>query len=350
MMKSIKIGFLAIFGCFLAAQGFAQTDLQPAAIVNLTRSEPITVKQFRTEVERVEKSARRSLSDKERRDVLDSMINERLAIQAAEKEKITISENEVNQQINQLKNQMVQAIGRQPTDAEFAAAIKNETGLDISTFRDQARRQLTTQKYLMSKKQSSFDNIKAPTDADITSAYNLTKSQFVRPDTVRFSMIQVEYGSDAASKSKAKELADKLIREIGTSPSKFDEVVLRGQAPNSGYQAGDGGYLPRNMEAAQVVGQDFITIVFNLKQGEVSKLMDGLRGYQVVKVTETYAQKNLELDDIFQLGSRMTVRNYIGNSLLQERQMEVLTKATQELVAELRAGKTFQVFEKNLTW
>jgi len=345
-----RIVFLVLFSFFLTVYGFAQADLQPAAIVNLTRSEPITVKQLRTEVERMEKSARRSLSDKERRDVLDSMINERLAIQAAEKDKITISENEVNQQINQLKSQMVQALGRQPTDAEFAAAVKNETGLDIAAFRDYARRQLTTQKYLMSKKQSSFENIKVPTDADINSAYNLTKSQFVRPDTVRFSMIQIEYGPDAASKTKAKELADKLNKEIGSSPNKFDEVVLRGQTPNSGFQAGDGGYLPRNMEAAQVVGQDFINTAFGLKQGEVSKLMEGIRGYQIIKVTEIYAQKNLELDDIFQLGSRVTVRNYIGNSLLQERQMEALSKATQELVAELRAGKTFQIFEKNLNW
>jgi parvulin-like peptidyl-prolyl isomerase len=345
-----RIAFLVLFSFFLIAFGFAQADLQPAAIVNLTRSEPITVKQLRTEVERVEKTVRRSLTDKERRDVLDSLINERLAIQAAEKDKITVSENEVNQQINQLKTQMVQALGRQPTDAEFSTAIKNETGLDLAAFRDHARRQLTTQKYLMSKKQSSFENIKMPTDADITSAYNLTKSQFVRPDTVRFSMIQIEYGPDAASKTKAKELADKLNKEVSSSPAKFDEMVLRGQTPNSGFQAGDGGYLPRNVEAAQVVGQDFINTAFGLKQGEVSKLMEGIRGYQIIKVTETYAQKNLELDDIFQLGSRVTVRNYIGNSLLQERQMEALSKATQELVAELRAGKTFQIFEKNLNW
>jgi parvulin-like peptidyl-prolyl isomerase len=202
----------------------------------------------------------------------------------------------------------------------------------------------------MSKKQSSFENIKIPTEADILDAYNLYKTQFVRPDTVRFSMIQVTYGSDAAAKTKAKDLADGLIKEIGSSPSKFDEVVLRGQSPSAGYQAGDGGYLPRNPEAAQVVGQEFINTAFSLKQGEVSKIIEGLRGYQIIKITETYSMKGLELDDIFQLGSRMTVRDYIGNTLLQERQMETLQKATQELVAELRAGKQFQVFEKNLTW
>jgi parvulin-like peptidyl-prolyl isomerase len=343
-------GFLVCFSIFLAVQAFAQADLQPAAIVNLTRSEPITVKQFRTEVERMERSARRTLNASERREVLDAMINERLAIQAAEKDKITVAESEVNRQIDQLRSQMVQAIGRQPTETEFATAIRNETGLDMTAFREQTRRQLVTQKYLMSKKQSTIESLKVPTEAEVVSTYNLTKAQFVRPDTVRFSMIQVAYGADAAAKTRAKELADRLFREIGSSPSKFDEVVLRGQSPNSGYQAGDGGYLPRNMEAAQIVGQEFINTAFSLKQGEVSRLMEGTVGYQIIKITETYAQRNLELDDIFQLGTRITVRDYIGNAMLQERQMEVLSRATQELVTELRAGKTFQVFDKNLVW
>jgi parvulin-like peptidyl-prolyl isomerase len=343
-------GFFVLFSIFLAAPAFTQADLQPAAIVNLIRSEPITVKQFRTEVERMEKSAQRTLTDSERREVLDAMINERLAIQAAEKDKIIVSESEVNRQVDQLRSQMVQAIGRQPTEAEFATAIRNETGFEMPAFRDQVRRQLITQKYLMSKKQSTIESVKVPTTEDIVSTYNLTKSQFVRPDTVRFSMIQVDYGTDAAAKTRAKDLADRLIREIGASASKFDEVVLRGQAPNSGYQAGDGGYLPRNMDAARIVGQEFINVAFSLKQGEVSKLMEGARGYQIIKITETYAQRNLELDDIYQLGTRMTVRDYIGNYMLHERQMEVLSRATQELVAELRAGKTYQIFDKNLVW
>jgi len=342
--------FLTVICFLLAVPVFPQTDLQAVATINLIKTEAISVRQLRTEVERMEKAAGRTLNEQQRREVLDAMINERLAIQAAERDKITVSESEVNRQIDQLKAQMVQVIGRQPTDAEFATAIRNETGLDMSAFREQARRQLITQKYLMSKKQSTIENIKVPTDEEIVNAYNLTKSQFVRPDTVRFSMIQVAYGADAAAKTRAKELADRLFKEIGSSPSKFDEVVLRGQAPNSGYQAGDGGYLPRNMEAAQVVGQDFINTAFNLKQGEVSRLMEGARGYQIIKISETYAQKNLDLDDVYQLGTRMTVREYIGNYMLQERQMKVLSEATQELVAELRAGKTFQVFEKNLVW
>jgi len=353
-----RVVFLVLFLFFLTTFGFAQADLQPAAIVNVVRSEPITVKQLRTEVERMEKSSGRTLTDKERRDVLDVMINERLAIQAAEKEKITVSENEVTQQINQLKNQMVQSIGRQPTDAEFAAAVKNQTGLDPTAFRDQVRRQLTTQKYLMTKKESLIKSVEAPTDAEIRAEFELRRTQFIIPETVFFSMIQVPYGSDAASRTKARELADQLAREIGSNANKFEEVLSRGQTPNAGFQSMKKIPLPRNVQVQSQVGQDFMNTAFNLNLNEVSKVIEGVGAYQIIKVTSKTAMENLELTSIIPdyalpdvpSGTRVTVRDYISVGLSQGRQMKVLTKASEELVQELRAGKTFQVFEKNLNW
>ena len=359
--------FFILLAIFTGVFAFAQSDLQPVAIVRLTKSEPITVKQLKAELEKIAyqnlastqgkipvaadvTKAAQSLSMQQRKQVLDAMINERLAIQAAERDKVTVADNEVNQQITQLKNQMAQAIGRQPTEDEFAVAIKNETGQDYPSFRDQMRRQLIVQKYLMSKKQDTLNSVQQPTDAEISSYYALSKAQFVRPDTVRFSMIQIPYGPDAASKTKAKDLADKMNRDIGSNPSKFDEAVMKAQTPNSGYMAGDGGYLPRNMQAQQVAGMDFINTAFALKQGEVSKLIEGIQGYQIIKITETYAQKSLDVDDIVQPGSRMTVKQYISSNLLQQRQQEAQTKATQELVTELRAGNSFQIMENNLNW
>jgi parvulin-like peptidyl-prolyl isomerase len=125
---------------------------------------------------------------------------------------------------------------------------------------------------------------------------------------------------------------------------------MRGQSPNSGYKAGDGSYLPNNEEARRVAGDDFVKTAFSLKQGQVSRVIEGLRGYQIIKITETYPRKDLALDDFVQPGTRMTVRDYIGNGLLQEQQQKILAQATEELVNELRTGNTFQVFEKNLNW
>jgi len=342
--------FFVILGSFLAVSGFAQLNLQPAAIVNLIRSEPITVGQLRAEVERMEQSAGRRLTQAERLQVLDVMINERLALQAAERDRVSVTENELNQQIQQLRASMAEQIGRQPTDAEFNQAIREQTGLDMNAFREQIRRQMITQKYLLSKKEALINSIRVPTEDEIRSLFNISRSQFVRPETVRFSMIQVPYGADAASRTRARTLADSLIREIGTNPSKFDEVAARSVVPNSGYQAGDAGYLPRNQEAQNVVGQDFMNIAFSLRQGEVSRLIEGVQGFQIIKITENYAFKSLELDDLVQFGTTITVRDYIGQYLLNQRQQEIVTQASQELVTELRAGRTFQVFENNLNW
>jgi hypothetical protein len=56
------------------------------------------------------------------------------------------------------------------------------------------------------------------------------------------------------------------------------------------------------------------------------------------------------MDDIVQLGTRITVREYIGQLMLNQRQQQILAQASQELVTELRTGRTFQIFENNLNW
>jgi parvulin-like peptidyl-prolyl isomerase len=343
-MKRLVVIVICIVAGNLA---FAQADLQPVALVTLTKTEPITVKQLKAEVQRAESQAGRTLTIEERKQVLDIMINERLALQAAERDKIYVSDAELNQQIQQAKTSLAQSLGRQPTDAEFEAAIKSQTGMDLATFKDQLKRQLIIQKYLLSTKQDLIKTIKEPTDDEIKDFYELNKTKLIRPDTVRFSMIFVPYGSN---KAKAKELADKLVKDIATNPAKFDEAVLRAQASGSGYQAGDGGYLPKTAEAQKIVGAEFMNVAFSLKQGEVSRLIENQQGYQIIKITETYSQKNLELDDIYQLGTRVTVRDYIKNYLWQLRQQAILDQASKELVTELRSNQPFQIFEKNIAW
>jgi len=175
-------------------------------------------------------------------------------------------------------------------------------------------------------------------------------SELLRPETVRFSMIQVPYGPDAASRTKARELGNSLIREIGSNPSKFDEVSARSVTPNSGYQAGDAGYLPRIQEAREVFGQEFMNIAFSLKQGQVSSLIEGNQGFQIIKITENYSQKIMELDDVYPLGSKTTVRDFISQKLLSQKQQNAYVQASQEEISKLRTGKTVQIFEDVLNW
>jgi parvulin-like peptidyl-prolyl isomerase len=333
-----------------AISSFSQSDLQTIAIVNLIRTEPITVKQLRSEVEIMEKAAKVQLNPEQRKQVLDGMINERLVVQAAERDKIVVSDNEVNQQLQQLRAMLAQNIGRQPTDAEFTQAIRNEFGMEPQAYRDQTKRQLIVQKYLMAKKGDLLNSVKAPTEQEIQSEYIVRRSELLRPEIVRLSVIQVPYGSDAAARSKARELANNLLKEISSNPSKFDEVSMRSGSPNSGFKAGDAGYLPRNQQARTRVGDKFMDIAFSLKQGQVSSLIEGTDGFQIIKVTENHSEKILDLYDFVEPGSRVTVKDFIGQGLLNQRQQAVFAQASQEIVNELRAGRDFKIQNNLLNW
>ncbi|MDR0465621.1 MAG: SurA N-terminal domain-containing protein [Treponema sp.] len=346
-----RIIFILI-GLLTAVNGFSQSTnlLQPAATVNLIRTEAITVGQLRTEVLRYEQAASRTFTQAERLQILDVMINERLVLQAAERDRVLVSDNEVNQQIQALRNNLAEQLGRQPTDAEYAQAVMNDSGLDVNAFRDQIRKQMIIQKYLLHRKGDLINSARVPTEAEILTEYNLLRSELMRPETIRFSMIQVPFGADAAARTRARTLADSLHREISNDPARFDAVVSRSVAPNSGFQAGDAGYIPRTQEARNVLGQQFMDTAFNLRQGQVSQIIEGIQGFQIIKITENHAAKALELNDIFQLGTRVTVREYLGQLMLQQRQQNVINQASQELVTEFRTSRTFTVFENNIRW
>jgi parvulin-like peptidyl-prolyl isomerase len=344
--------FLALFALFIAASGFAQSNIQnqqTVATVNLSKSEFITIGQLRTEVEKIEKGLGRTLTEQDRRDILDTMINDRLVQQAAERDKITVSDGEIEQQIQGMKSVLAQNLGRPPTDAEFAQAVRNEYNLDIPAFRTEMRRMYTAQKYLMTKKEAVFKTLKEPTEAEIKKFFedNQTKL-FTRPQTVRLSAIQIPYGAD---RLKAKEQADRLARDIGTDGNKFELTTLQGKLPNSTYKSGDDIYLPRNDQAREIAGDEFVDVAFSLRQGEISKVIAGRDAYYLVRVISIYSPTVLKLDDIYQLGVPMTVHDSIGNLLAQQKQQEVLAKATQELITELRAGgKTYRIVEANIKW
>jgi parvulin-like peptidyl-prolyl isomerase len=343
-----RLCFLFLTGIFAAGMMFAQNEMQTVATVRLTKTEPITVKQLQNEVALMETQAKRPLTVEEKNQVLEALINQRLVLQAAERDKVTVSDGELSQQIDRIRASLAQTLGRQPTEAEFTQAIRSQYNLDMPSFREQVRRQLIMEKYLLFRNQGLMETAKAstPTVEEIQDFYDLNKSSLVRPDTVRLSIIQVLFDDD---KTKAKTLADSLAREIGTDPAKFDEVALR-QSREAGFMAGDAGYLLKNPQGEQAVGAGVLRTAFSLKQGQVSGVLEGLRAYQILKVTESYEQKQLALDDVIDLESKMTVRQYINAGLSQSKQATAIAQAQQELYEDLRKGNPFTIDRRYLPW
>jgi hypothetical protein len=358
MKKYLCLCAFSFFGGFFL---FPQdVDLQTVATVNLTKTEPILVKQLRTRVEAIEKATGRKLSTDEKREILNGMIDEMLILQAAARDRVSVEEGTVNQQIEDLRTQLTQQAGRRPTDVEFAEAVKAQTGLDLSGFREQMKKQLVFQKYLMEKKGSILQAAKPPSDAEILSEYNQWKTsadgiaRLTQEETIQFAAIVFPYEKDA-DKPKARNGAEALEKEIGGSVLQFDKKV---QQQSNEYRATTAGIMQKNKKAQSEVGQAFMDTSFGLKYDpktgatEVSKVIEvptgTARGFYIIKITAKYPFKSpLALDDtMIQYGT--TVRDVVRAALAQEKQQDAIVKAQGELTAELRKNTPFKINEQFL--
>jgi parvulin-like peptidyl-prolyl isomerase len=379
--------FFVLTGIMLFAQIGA--DTQPVAIVRLSKSQPVSVKEFKDVVNMMSQAnspdpaARRVLSAEDRRKILDTLCETLLACQAAEQERITVSDQQVNalfdEQVAPMRAYLAQRLGRNPTDAELDAELLRQSGMSRPVFKEiMIRRQYVANEYLKVKKESEFKSVKPPTDAEIQKLYNDGKTKsifeggFVRPDSIGYKMIRVPV-TGAADKARALDKANQLFRQIGGDAGKFDEAIDDSRRPNSGYQGGEGPTLYKHDQVRANLGIDFYDTVFRLKQGEVSKLLERPDGYYIVKVTETLRQKVLTLDDTVPDDWRqqilmasgidprdpraaalpVTVRDYIRITESTKRQLQTYEKVSKDLVAELRKKGSVQVMDSvynNIVW
>jgi parvulin-like peptidyl-prolyl isomerase len=361
--------FICVFLTF-SVLAFGQIDLQPVAIVRLSKTEQITVKQFKDYVNWLSISkalttqdSNAQLTDAEKKQALDELGNQFLACQAAEQEKITVTDREIGQYFDQsikaFSDGLAQALGHAPTDAEVDTELRNRTGMSRAAYRELMKRTLITEQYLKVKKQPLFDAIKPPTDTEILSIYNEVKNKsifengFNRPDAARVIMLVVPF-RNTGEKSAAQTTANKLLRQIGNDASKFDEAVRDYRLPNSGYISGDG-YVYNDDRIKQAMGVSFVETVFTLKQGEISRLVERPDGFFIIKVSETFRKKVLGMDDLYDLTDPRspTVRKVIADAEVQRRFMTTLQQASEELVDDLRKRGSVQIVTdtySKITW
>ena len=367
-MKRFMI-FLCVF-LMVSALAFGQIDLQPVAIVRLSKTEQITVKQFKEYVSWLTITKAMStmnpnatLTETERRQALEELGNQFLACQAAEQEKITVTDREINQYFDQsiqnFSEGLARVLGRAPSNDEIDTELRNRTGMTRASYKELMRRTLLTENYLKVKKQSLFESIRQPTEAEIRTIYDEAKGKsifengFIRPDTVRVRMLVVPY-QNPSEKTAAQNKANELARQIGSDPGKFDEAARDFVKPNSGYVSGDA-FVYKDERIRQAMGAAFVDTIFALRQGAVSKVVERPDGFYIIKVMETYRTKTLALDDVYNLEDprSVTVRQTIGAAEMQRRFMVTLQQASEELVTDLKKRGSVQIMNdtyNKITW
>ena len=83
-----------------------------------------------------------------------------------------------------------------------------------------------------------------------------------------------------------------------------------------------------------------------MEPGEVSGVLESNTGYHIVKVSVHNDAKILSINDPVSPEDTATVHDYIANLLYMQNQQEVMNRALQSLVSELRSEAQINILYK----
>lgn len=350
----------------LAATGmaFAQSsDLQVLAVVKYNKSESITVKQLKTRCDTYEKQTGQKLTLEFKKEVLNSLIGEKLVLQAAAKAGISIPDSTVDQVF---LDAMSQSIGVSVTEKQLNdllkaqknttldAELQAQTGMNVAEYKAFLKNQLIAQQYVIQQKQADMEKAANPSDAEIRAFYEGNKASFVWGDMVKLLAVGVVKGSNAdAAKNKINELRNKYVDKKITK----DQLITQSQLEGSGYTAQEI-LLPKTEAGAAQIGLTYASILglYEMNVGYVSEVSETDEAYIFLALTDKYAAKMLSLSDIVKPDSTTTVYEYIRSGLASQKAEAYLAQAANEIAASLRKPeyveekKTGAALDKLLNW
>ena len=348
-MKRLVVFFVLLSTAFLAS---AQSDLQPLVTIKLHKTESITLKQLKNRVAAYQKQAGgTSFTVEQKKQILDAMIDEKLALQAAQKAGISVTDSEVN---DYFLNSISAMVGRSITEQEFAALVKSQSGLSLDDYffsqigmklpeyKNFLKTQLLAQRYVVSLKRNELQNT-AATDAEIRSFYEINRSTFVQNDILKLFMVVVPKAKDAAA---AKKLADSLYGEVKNKKANYAQLKVKSKLDNSGFQAGDM-YISKGTLAAQQLGMDDAALLklFSQNVGFISDISETPTDYQFYVVQEKYGAKILALGDEVQPDTATTVYEYIKEQLGRQKEASAFAAAVEEVTKSLRTPENYQMLK-----
>ena len=342
----MRRSFVAVLLAFAAASLGAQVIDASVATIRLIRQEVISQRSLKIDFDRLEAVAGRSLTQNERRQLLESRINNALFLQYCERERITAADSEV---ANYITNATAQ-LGAGATEANLEKALRSQgISADVKAW---ARQQVLLQKYIQGKQADRLKSIAQPTADEIIQAYELNKKEFFVPNLVRVSMLYVDLkGKGPEDRKKALDTLNGLSAQIKSSSDKFGEFTTRALGGDVAYKASSQLVLPRTPDAVKAFGEKFIDTVFSMKVGSVSDPVEcagtSLTGYALARVEENTPERILGLSDMVP-GKNGTVHQLIQYQLGMQRLQATLAQIETELVTQLRSEATIKILDEKL--
>lgn len=217
-----------------------------------------------------------------RKNVLETLINQELLYQEAQKEGIQVKDATIDEKLATLKK-------RFPNEDEFKSAL-SRMNLSSTSLRFQIKKNLTIQQLV----NEQFAKNVTISNKEIRDYYDSHPDSFRRPEQVRARHILIKVNGKARESQRA--LARKKLKEIqGRAQGGENFAVLAkefSEGPSSA-RGGDLGYFGRGRMV-----KPFEEAAFALKPGEVSGIVETEFGYHLIKCIDKKPKSTIAYKDV----------------------------------------------------
>ncbi len=218
-----------------------------------------------------------------RKQILDDLIDQKLVLQQAEKEKIKVSDKEIDDWVKQIKEQF-------PSGKDFEAKLK-ELNMSLEDLKENRKEQILSQK--MIEKIVKGEKV---TGKEVQDYYDKNKEEFKDPEKAKIKWVVI------SDEGKAKEVRDQLA-----GGADFAQVAKDNSTdPATKESGGELGLKSRNELAPEVADA-----AFSIELNKLSDVIKMQQGFAIIKVEEKQSERQKTFDES---------KDEIKNKLLSEKQ------------------------------
>lgn len=232
-----------------------------------------------------------------KKNILNQLIDYELLYQQAQKEKVKISNDEINLEIDKIKDNF-------SSPEEFDEALK-ANNITLVRLKEDIERQVMINSVLEKTR-----NQVSISDEELEEYYNENKESLVEPEQVHARHILV----------KTEEEANTLLLQLKEGLADFSELAKEKSTDSSAPSGGDLGFFTRGRMV-----KEFEDAAFSLEPGEISDVVQTQFGYHIIKCEE----KKEEYSPAFE-----EIKEQISNALKSQRENEAISAFISKLREE----------------
>ncbi len=265
----IPLGFTLLFGC-----GLREKEGQGDEVLATVDGATITLSEYKSGLEKLKaqlppgESLNAEGAKTLKVNLLNQLIEKKLLTSEAQKMGITVSDAEINEQIKKI-------VGDYPDSNAFASRMKEEK-IDPEAWKKEIQYQIMLNKLVS----AVAGNDISVTPEEIEKYYKDNQDQYNAPTRVKALQIMVE------TKDQAQTILDKI-----KGGADFSELAKTYSISPDSEKGGDLGYFSQDeMPPA-------FSVVFSMKPGEMSGVIESEYGFHIFKVIDRREAKVLTLEE-----------------------------------------------------